>query len=55
LFGVEIAASLDEDEISVQWDFQMAQRVRQKKWIDEKKVDNFTRMSFIIFVFVYVR
>jgi hypothetical protein len=32
----------------------MAQRVKEKKWIDEKKTDMITRLSFIIVVFVHV-
>jgi hypothetical protein len=32
----------------------MAQGVREKKWIDEKKMKKVTRKSFIIFVFVDV-
>jgi len=32
----------------------MAQRVKEKKWIDEKKTDTITRLSSIMVVFVHV-
>jgi hypothetical protein len=54
LSGVDISFASDKDKVSVERYFLMAQRVREKKWIDDKKTDTITRLSFIIIVFVHV-